>query len=224
MRAHQGGNKFYARHGGNASLLGQMVKDTLAAIDFMICRSTLRHNASLCSQHGYSVSNAGIDKIPYIDPARIYLAGFALGGTVALHVAALDSRVAGVASFAGFTPMRTDALDRPTGGVKRLYDLHALIPRLGLFAPDRLGKIPYDYEELLAAIAPRPTLLYTPQGDRDATWADVEKCVNASAAAWGGAAAGARGLTHVAPATISKMEGEEAQALTAWVKAVAARP
>ena len=103
----QGGNKFYARHGGKGSLLGQMVKDTRAAIDFMICRSVQRHNASRCSQHGYSVSNAGINQIPYIDPQRIYVAGFALGGNVALHVAALDSRVAGVASFAGFTPMRT---------------------------------------------------------------------------------------------------------------------
>jgi hypothetical protein len=53
IRVTQGGNKFYARHGGNASLLGQMVKDTRAAVDFMLCRSALRHNASLCSQHGY---------------------------------------------------------------------------------------------------------------------------------------------------------------------------
>jgi dienelactone hydrolase len=45
----------------------------------------------------------------YIDPKRIYVAGFALGGTVALHAAALDRRIAGVASFAGFTPMRNDS-------------------------------------------------------------------------------------------------------------------
>jgi dienelactone hydrolase len=66
-----------------------------------------------------SVSNAGIDRIPYIDPKRIYVAGFALGGTVALHAAALDDRIAGVASFAGFTPFRSDSLDKPTGGIRR---------------------------------------------------------------------------------------------------------
>ena len=219
MSRMQGGNKFYARHGGNGSLLGQMVKDTRAAVDFMLCRSVLRHNASLCSQHGYSVSNSGIDKIPYIDPARIFVAGFALGGTVALHAAALDSRIAGVASFAGFTPMRSDTLDKPTGGIRRLYDLHALIPRLGLFT-DSLQDIPYDYDELLKAIAPRPTLLYTPQGDRDATFADVAACVNASATAWGDG----KGLTHVAPDAISKMEGDEAKALKAWVKTTASQP
>ena len=109
--------------------------------------------------------------------------------------------------------------DKPTGGIRRLYDLHALIPRLGLFA-DGLQDIPYDYDELLEAIAPRPALLHTPQGDRDATFADVAACVNASAGAWGGG----EGLTHAAPDAISKMESDEAKSLRAWVKAVAARP
>ena len=50
-----GGNKFYARHGGSASLLGQMVKDVQAAVDFMLCRSPAhRHDAAVCSQHGMS--------------------------------------------------------------------------------------------------------------------------------------------------------------------------
>ena len=122
---------------------------------------------TLCSQHGYSVDNTGIDRIPYIDLEQIYVAGFALGGTVALHTAALDleKRIAGVASFSGFTPMRTDTPGKPTGGIRRLFEMHALIPRLGLFQGDQ-SAIPYDYDDLLKAIAPRPTLLYTPQSDR----------------------------------------------------------
>ena len=66
----------------------------------------------------------------------------------------------------------------------------------------------------MRAIAPRPTLLYTPQGDRDATFADVATCVNGSAAAW----AGGGGLTHVAPDAISKMESAEAGAAVAWLR------
>jgi pimeloyl-ACP methyl ester carboxylesterase len=193
IRVTQGGNKFYARHGGSASLLGQMVKDVRAAVDFMLCRSpALRHDDVLCSQHGYSVDNSPIDRIPYIDPARIYVAGFALGGTVALHAAALDSRIKAVASFAGFTPFRTDTSDKPTGGIRRLYEMHALLPRLGLFDNGEthnnvMTSIPYDYDELLSeGIAPRPTLLYTPQSDRDATWSDVSACVNDSKSAWPG--------------------------------------
>jgi hypothetical protein len=34
-------------------------------------------------------------------------------------------------------------------------------------------QIPYDFDELLAAIAPRPVLIMQPQLDRDATPADV---------------------------------------------------
>ena len=33
--------------------------------------------------------------------------------------------------------------------------------------------IPYDYVELLGAVAPRPTLLYTPTQDRDANYSEV---------------------------------------------------
>ena len=48
------------------------------------------------------------------------------------------------------------------GGLRRLSELHALLPRLGAFI-GKEAQVPYDYDELLAAIAPRPTLLYTPR-------------------------------------------------------------
>ena len=117
-----------------------MVKDARAAVNFLLCRSPLRANATVCSQHGYSISNAPIDLIPYVDPQQIYLAGYSMGGMVALHAAALDDRVAGVAAFAAFTPFRSDTADKPTGGLRRLSELHALLPRLGAFAdaPERV--------------------------------------------------------------------------------------
>ena len=61
---------------------------------------------------------------------------------------------------------------RATGGLRRLFELHALLPRLGLFGA-RPAEVPYEYDELLAALAPRPTLLHTPTQDRDANHADV---------------------------------------------------
>ena len=93
---------------------------------------------------------------------------YSLGGNVALHAAALDGRVAGVAAFAAFTPFRTDSNDRPTLGLRRLYDLHAVLPRLGFFAGNE-SAVPYDYDELVGSVAPKPVLLHTPQDDRDAT-------------------------------------------------------
>ena len=179
------------------------------------------HSPPSGSQHGYSVSNAGIDRIPYIDPDRIYLAGYSLGGMVALHAAALDSRVAGVAAFAAFTPFRTDTADRSTGGLRRLSELHALLPRLGAFA-DAPARVPYDYDELLTAIAPRPALLYTPKGDRDATYADVAGCVAKAARAW--PSGGATRLESQAPDAITKFEAVEAKAAIAWLDSLSPAP
>jgi len=59
-----------------------------------------------------------------------------------------------VASFAGFTPFRTDSNDRGTLGIRRLYDFHALLPRLGLFQ-NKLNEILYDYDEVIESLAPR---------------------------------------------------------------------
>ena len=123
-----------------------------------------------------------LDQIPNV--GRITVAGYSLGGNVALHAASLDDRIDSVASFAGFTPYRTDTNDRSTYGIRRLYDLHALVPRLGLFRDDP-SKIPYDYDEVLSNIAPRPTLIHAPTQDRDANFTDVQSCVNKAQSSWG---------------------------------------
>jgi len=111
-----------------------------------------------------------------VDPARIYLFGYSIGGTVAIYEAALDPRVKGIVSIAGFTPMRTDAASRGDGGVARYSHERDMIPQLGFFVGHE-AQIPYDYQDLLGMIAPRPVLVVEPQLDRDATPADVEAAV-----------------------------------------------
>ena len=117
-----------------------------------------------------------LSKDDLVDPARIYLYGYSLGGTVALYEAALDARVKGVVTIAGFTPMRTDAASRGDGGVARYSCERGLIPKLGFFVGHE-SQIPYDYQDLMAMIAPRPVLVVQPQLDRDAVPADVESAV-----------------------------------------------
>jgi pimeloyl-ACP methyl ester carboxylesterase len=133
------------------SQLGRMMADTRAAID-------------------------ALEKDASVDPQRISLFGYALGGAVAVHTAALDPRVRSVVSIAGFTPMRTDTAARPTGGLARLSIVRPVVPQLGLFI-GRENLVPYDYDEVLAAIAPRPVLVVQPSMDRDATAADVHAAV-----------------------------------------------
>jgi pimeloyl-ACP methyl ester carboxylesterase len=133
------------------SLMGRMVEDARAAVD------TLSRDAQ-------------------VDPEQIWLFGYSMGGSVALHTAALEPRVKGVVSVAGFTPMRTDTTDKGTGGLARFSIERPLLPRLGAFI-GRESKVLYDYDELLATLAPRPVLVVQPRWDRDATPADVHAAV-----------------------------------------------
>jgi len=141
---------FYDRY-PRWSQMGRLVEDARAAID-------------------------ALEKDPLVDPRRIYLLGFSLGGTVGIYTAALDARVQGLVSICGFTPMRTDTKERGTGGVARYSYERGLIPRLGLFVGHE-AQIPYDFHELLGTIAPRPVLVVQPELDRDAIPADVRTAV-----------------------------------------------
>ncbi|MBM3335436.1 alpha/beta fold hydrolase, partial [Candidatus Sumerlaeota bacterium] len=142
--------RFYERY-PHWSLMGKMVADARAAVDT-------------------------VERLPFVDPKRIHMLGYAMGGMVALHAAALDERVAGVVSVAGFTPMRYDIAERGTGGVARWSHWLVLQPRLGAFV-GRERRIPYDYDEVLGLIAPRPLLVVTPKKDRESTLADIEACL-----------------------------------------------
>jgi dienelactone hydrolase len=133
------------------SQLGRMIDDTRAAID-------------------------ALEKEANVDPQRISLFGYTLGGAVALHTAALDPRVKSVVSISGFTPMRTDTPAKSTGGLARFSIERPLVPKLGIFI-GRETQVPYDYDDLLAAIAPRPVLVVQPSMDRDATPAEVRAAV-----------------------------------------------
>ncbi len=142
---------FYDRY-PHWSQMGRMVEDARAAID-------------------------ALQKDALVDPQRIFLFGYSLGGTVGIYTAALDSRVKGLVSICAFTPMRTDVASKGTGGVARYSHERGLIPRLGFFVGHE-SQIPYDFDDLLATIAPRPALVVQPQLDRDATPVDVTAAVD----------------------------------------------
>jgi len=133
------------------SQMGHMVEDTKAAID-------------------------ALSKDAAVDSSRVYLFGYSMGADIAMYTAVLDTRVKGVVSLNGFTPMRTDTESKGTGGIARYFREHDLLPRMGAFA-GKETRLPYDYDELIAAIAPRPIYILSPQLARDATPADVKSAV-----------------------------------------------
>jgi hypothetical protein len=98
-----------------------------------------------------------------------------MGATVGLYATALDDRIAGLVSLSGFTPMRADAKGRER--IKTFSHLHGLIPRLGFFAGHE-DRIPFDYQEIIGSIAPRPVLLIAPLLDQTASLKDIRASVS----------------------------------------------
>ena len=72
--------------------------------------------------------------------------------------------------------MRLDTADKGTEGIRAYSHLHGLLPRLGFFVGNE-ARIPYDFHEVLACVAPRPLLVIAPAMDKDANLKDVESCV-----------------------------------------------
>ncbi len=118
-----------------------------------------------------------LSQLDQIDPAKIFVAGYSLGGNVGLYSAALDTRIAGAISVCGFTPMRTNTPGKTAEGIYEYSHLHGLLPRLGFFVKNE-SRIPYDYHEILASVAPRPLLIIAPTWDQYASFPDIQKCVN----------------------------------------------
>ena len=142
---------FYDRF-PHSSRMGKMVEDLSSAIDAL---------------QADTLTDAG---------SGVWVFGFTLGGSLGLYAAALDERIAGVVSIAGFTPMRTDTPERGMSGMTRYSHLYGLMPRLGFFAGHE-SQLPYDYDDLMALIAPRPVLIVQPLNDRDAHAGDVRSAV-----------------------------------------------
>jgi len=118
-----------------------------------------------------------LSEVEFVDPKRIYAAGYSLGATVGLYSAALDERIAGIISVCGFSPMRLNTPGKTAEGIYEYSHLHGLIPRLGFFVQNET-QIPYDFHEILAAIAPRPMLIVAPTWDQYASFTDIKQCMN----------------------------------------------
>ena len=155
-RVHEGA-AFYGRY-PEWSLLGKMVADTSALVRVV----------------------RGLEQV---DASRIYLLGYSLGAKVGLFTAALGSEVRGVVAVSGVFPLRLQADGDGTEGLRHYSHLHGLLPKLGYFIGQET-RVPFDYDEVLAAAAPRRVLVVAPKLDRYAPVSGVRKEVEAAQAAF----------------------------------------
>lgn len=123
-----------------------------------------------------------LQRLPYVDSSRIGVIGHSLGGHNAIFTAAFDTRLKVIVSSCGWTLMDYyNAGERATA----LYN-----GRLGPWAQDRYmpfvrdkydldpDKLPFDFDEIIASLAPRPFFSNSPLHDRNFSIEGVRKGIS----------------------------------------------
>jgi dienelactone hydrolase len=106
-----------------------------------------------------------LQSLPFVDGRSIVAIGHSLGGHNAVYTAAFDDRIQAVVSSCGLDSYRDyyggDASKwlPGKGWTQRRY-----MPRLAQYH-GRLEQIPFDFDQILAAIAPRSVLVIAPLHD-----------------------------------------------------------
>lgn len=98
--------------------------------------------------------------LPEVDPLRIGVIGHSLGGHNAIFAALFDDRIRAVVTSCGWTPFHHYYDGRLDGWTSDRY-LPAIRTRLAN-DPDR---VPFDFPELIASLAPRAFFSSSPVGD-----------------------------------------------------------
>jgi dienelactone hydrolase len=116
-----------------------------------------------------------LQSLPEVDGERIGCIGHSLGGHNSLFTAAFDERIKAVVTCCGFT-----AFHKYFGGDLRGWSSDKYMPHIAThykYSPDRM---PFDFHEVLAAIAPRAVFIVAPLHDDNFEVSGVRDCVKAA--------------------------------------------
>lgn len=111
-----------------------------------------------------------LQSLPEVDGERIGVIGHSLGGHNAIFLGAFDERVKGVVSSCGWTPFHEYYGGAIAGWTSDRY-MPLLRDRYGLDA----GRVPFDFYECVAALAPRAFFTNSPVNDENFAVAGVRK-------------------------------------------------
>ena len=110
-----------------------------------------------------------------VDRARIGVIGHSLGGHNAIFTALFDSRIKAVVSSCGFNAFPFYYNGNIAGWSHRGY-----MPRLSARYGLDLRKVPFDFPELIAALAPRAFFTSSPLHDANFEVQGVRACIDAA--------------------------------------------
>jgi dienelactone hydrolase len=136
--------------------------------------------------HGYiSASMKGIwnhmaavdllQSLPEVDPGQIGCIGHSLGGHNSLFLAVFDTRIKAVVTSCGFT-----SFFKYYGGDLTGWSHNGYMPIITAKYDSDPSKMPFDFTEVLGAIAPRALFINAPLKDNNFDVSGVYDCVNAA--------------------------------------------
>lgn len=117
---------------------------------------------------------------PGVAPGGFGAIGHSLGGHNAIYTAVFDTRLEAIVSSCGFDSYTDYYREKPevwragSGWTQDRY-----MPALAEYA-GRQGEIPFDFAELIGALAPRPFLAIAPLGDANFKWRSVGRIMAAA--------------------------------------------
>jgi len=111
-----------------------------------------------------------LESLPEVDPDAIGCVGHSLGGHNGLFTAAFDTRIRAVATSCGFT-----AFPDYYGGNLKGWTSDRYMPRIASEYGNDPRRVPFDFDEVLAAISPRAIFVNAPLHDANFDVAGVRK-------------------------------------------------
>jgi dienelactone hydrolase len=113
-----------------------------------------------------------LESLPQVDRDRIGCIGHSLGGHNALFVAAFDQRIRAVVTSCGF-----NAFEDYYGGNLKGWTSDRYMPKIRDDYDCDPQRMPFDFHEILGAMAPRPVFVNSPLHDANFAVAGVRKAV-----------------------------------------------
>jgi dienelactone hydrolase len=116
-----------------------------------------------------------LQSLPEVDPERIGVIGHSLGGHNSMFVAVFDPRIKAVVSSCGF-----NSFFKYYGGNLAGWSHQGYMPRIAEVYGKDPKRMPFDFTEIVAALAPRPFFTNSPLRDSNFEYSGVEDCLRAA--------------------------------------------
>jgi pimeloyl-ACP methyl ester carboxylesterase len=121
-----------------------------------------------------------LQSLPEVDPERLGCIGHSLGGHNTLYLAAFDERVKVAVTSCGF-----NSFFKYMGGDLTGWSHRGYMPRIAELYHCSPEEMPFDFTEVLAAIAPRAVYVNAPVGDDNFDVTGVKDCLFAAGPVYG---------------------------------------